>query len=26
MVRPRFTWHAGEAPVAIKKRKGIIEL
>ncbi len=21
MVRPRFTWHAGEAPVAIKKRK-----
>ena len=26
MVRPRFTWHAGEAPVAIKKRKGIIKL
>ena len=26
MVRPRFTWHAGEAPVAIKKRKGVIEL
>jgi len=26
MVRPRFTWHAGEAPVAIKKRKGLIEL
>jgi len=26
MVRPRFTWHAGEAPVAIKKKKGIIEL
>ncbi len=21
MVRPRFTWHGGEAPVAIKKRK-----
>ncbi len=26
MVRPRFTWHAGEAPVAIKKRKGFIEV
>lgn len=23
MVRPRFTWHAGEAPVAIKKRKAL---
>ncbi|MBA3064332.1 hypothetical protein FP803_02750 [Candidatus Woesearchaeota archaeon] len=21
MVRPRFTWHGGEAPTAIKKRK-----
>ena len=26
MVRPRFTWHGGEAPTAIKKRKRSIEL
>ncbi|MBA3064231.1 ATP-binding protein [Candidatus Woesearchaeota archaeon] len=26
MVRPRITWHGGEAPTAIKKRKKIIDL
>ncbi len=24
-IRPRFTWHGGEAPVAVKKDKKVFE-